>query len=581
MRRGVIAALSLLLILAVALALRLIGINWGLPNDWHFFSYHPDEATIALCTLLLDIFSLRMNPHHFNYGSLFTYLVYFAVLFAIGIGLLMPQRVLTLSYWRSIHATGRLLNALIGTLTVAIVWQWARMAYGSISAIFSALLIALVPIHVQHSHFMTVDVSLAFWSMVSLLYALQALLAIKQSQREVFKMLLLSGFFGGLAVGTKYGVLLPLCVTWLVAAYHIVKSSPFQVESELASSAWIKVQRVSKLIGLAVAMCIVGFLIACPYSVLAWREFVAGVSFEARHMRMGHGELFLNTGNGHIYHLRVNLNSGMGLPLMVASIFGVLWACLRRRPQDLLLLSFTLTYFFIVGCFKVRFARYLIPIVPPLCILAGNALCEVFQICVRPSKNILLRAAKASIATALWLIIVAYTGLYSIAVVKSMVLPDARDEAAKWVRANIPFGSTIAIAGNPWFYTVPVKPLIAGPYARYFAKCQFPNSEEAKRVNYKLHPTWFDLSSIKRLNASAFIATSFEYREFVRLRDKKVLRTLNELERLCKLGLVTERRFERPFELFGVKFGPSYIPHDMMYTNPTVRVFVFHKPATN
>lgn len=551
-----------------------------MPDDWHFFSYHPDEATIALCTLFLDIFSLRMNPHHFNYGSLFIYLVYFAVLFAIGIGLLVPQSALTLHYWRGIHLVGRVLNALIGTLTVAVVWQWARIAYGNVSAILSALLIALVPIHVQHSHFMTVDVSLAFWSMVSLLYALQALPTINQDERKTFKMLLLSGFFGGLAVGTKYGVLMPLCVAWLVVAYYIATNSAAQTKCLPADWKHGTVWQVSKLVGLTVAMCVIGFLIACPYSILAWREFIAGVSFEARHMRMGHGELFLNTGNGHIYHLRVNLNSGMGLPLTIASIFGVLWACIKRRPQDLILLSFTLTYFGIVGCFKVRFARYLMPIIPPLCILAGNALCEVFQICVRSHGSATARVIKAGIAAALCLITAAYTALYSVAVVKVMALPDTRDEAAKWVRANIPFGSTIAVAGNPWFYTVPVKPLMVGPYARYFAKRPFPNSEDAKRADYKLRPTWFDMKAIKRINAIAFIATSFEYREFVRLRDRKVLRTLAELERLCELGLATEKRFERPFELFGVKFGPNYIPHDMMYANPTVRVFVFHEFAT-
>ncbi|MCS7253632.1 MAG: phospholipid carrier-dependent glycosyltransferase, partial [Armatimonadetes bacterium] len=375
MRVRVIAILTLSLLLVTALVFRLCGINWGLPNKWHFFSYHPDEATVALCTLFLDIFSLRMNPHHFNYGSLFIYLVYFAVLFAIGIGSITPQSVLTLSYWRGIHIVGRLLNAFIGALTVAVVWKAARIAYGNASALLSALLIALVPIHVQHSHFMTVDVSLAFWNMVSLLYALRTLEVIDQGKREAFKMLLLSGFFGGLAVGTKYGVFLPLCFVWLLAAYYIAANCGSQSESILTASPKFV---VLKMFGLTVAMCVIGFIIVCPYSILAWREFIAGISFEAKHMRMGHGELFLKTGNGHIYHLRVNLNSGMGLPLMLASIFGVIWAFFRRRPQDMLLLLFVLTYFGIVGCFKVRFARYLMPIIPPLCILAGNAMCEVF-----------------------------------------------------------------------------------------------------------------------------------------------------------------------------------------------------------
>lgn len=571
MRGKNIIILSVVLLFAIALMFRIMGISWGLPNDWHFFSYHPDEATIALCTLLLDIFSLRMNPHHFNYGSLFIYLVYFATLFAIGVGLLIPQSLLTVLYWRGIHIVGRALNAFIGALNVAVVWQAARIAYGEFSAVLSALFIALSPIHVQHSHFMSVDVSLAFWSMLSLHCALRSLAANAGDGRQPVKFLLLSALFGGFAVGTKYGVLVPLCAVWALTARYIV-SARLSFDGSLSS-----LKAAAKLFVMAFGVCIVGFLLVCPYSILAWREFIGGVSYEVNHMRTGHGELFLNTGNGHIYHLMVNLNSGMGFPLMLASIFGVVWAFVRRRPQDLILLTFVLTYYGIVGCFKVRFARYLMPIIPPLCILAGNAFSEILLPSIRMRYGRTMQTFKTLIMAAICIFVIAYTACYSIAIVKVMMLPDTRDDAAKWVRANIPYGSTVAVAGSPWFYTVPIMPIMVGPYARYFAKCPFPSSSEVREVRYKLRPTWFDLTALKRVRATVFIATEFEYREFVRLRDKRVLRTLAELERMSKKGIVFERRFERPFEFMGVRFGPKYIPHDMMYTNPTIRVFVLGK----
>src|ERR1041385_35966 len=38
------SALPLAILIALALALRLWGITWGLPDQRHLFSYHPDEG---------------------------------------------------------------------------------------------------------------------------------------------------------------------------------------------------------------------------------------------------------------------------------------------------------------------------------------------------------------------------------------------------------------------------------------------------------------------------------------------------------------------------------------------------------
>ena len=56
-----------------ALAVRLVGIRWGIPDAMHFFSYHPDEfSTAGTVTGMLNTGSL--NPRFFHYGSLTIYL---------------------------------------------------------------------------------------------------------------------------------------------------------------------------------------------------------------------------------------------------------------------------------------------------------------------------------------------------------------------------------------------------------------------------------------------------------------------------------------------------------------------------
>ena len=71
--------LPLLCILALALALRLWGITWGLPSATHYFSYHPDESVmLEYSTQTLNVFTGHLLPHFYNYGSLQLYLVCFA-----------------------------------------------------------------------------------------------------------------------------------------------------------------------------------------------------------------------------------------------------------------------------------------------------------------------------------------------------------------------------------------------------------------------------------------------------------------------------------------------------------------------
>jgi hypothetical protein len=65
-------------VLALTLLLRLYGLEWGLPSPDRVHSYHPDEITVIGPTLHMNIFAGEMNPHFFNYGSLFLYAVYFA-----------------------------------------------------------------------------------------------------------------------------------------------------------------------------------------------------------------------------------------------------------------------------------------------------------------------------------------------------------------------------------------------------------------------------------------------------------------------------------------------------------------------
>lgn len=69
----------LVTILAVALAVRLIGISFGLP-----YVYYPDEAQIVNHAVAFGTGDL--NPHYFIYPSLFMYVLFIIYCLSYVIG---------------------------------------------------------------------------------------------------------------------------------------------------------------------------------------------------------------------------------------------------------------------------------------------------------------------------------------------------------------------------------------------------------------------------------------------------------------------------------------------------------------
>ncbi|MCX7992087.1 MAG: hypothetical protein N2651_00300, partial [Fimbriimonadales bacterium] len=59
----------------VALGVRLIGIDWSLPNAEHYHSYHPDEWLILLASYFtINPYAGEFLPGFYNYGTLPMYL---------------------------------------------------------------------------------------------------------------------------------------------------------------------------------------------------------------------------------------------------------------------------------------------------------------------------------------------------------------------------------------------------------------------------------------------------------------------------------------------------------------------------
>lgn len=545
------------IISAIALLLRIYGLDWGLPSPEKIHSFHPDEITVIAPTLNMNIFAGEMNPHFFNYGSLFLYAVYFTRLFAEGYGFLdltpflkafatggwvgVSESLPAIAGFAKLHLLARWLSVLCGVATVLLVFLWALKLAGSQGAIIASLLLATFPMHVQHSHFATVDVPLA------LLATLSLYLAVSSESKWKF---LCAAFVAGLAVAVKYSVAPAL---WLTLVVLQVPRAP-----RLTTIAWV--------IGITAAMG-AGFLFGCPYSVLSPREFWRDFYWETFvHSRMGHGYIFVGTGNGHWFHLTVNLPAAIGVPAMLLSLIGVLpigspfapGGTTRDDFRNKTLLAttvFSLAYFIPLGFAQVRFARYLMPLLPILALWASLAWW-------REKYRKLWRLI--AIAT------VFYTLLCGTAVISLFSPPDPRDEAASFVAQYKRKGKplTIALHDLPWFYTPPICPINGGmKTGRDFLAWQVT-------VPFKVVLVQFDLDLLSSSDVDLFIASDFEYGDPLRLRIGDAVRFYDWLyARSLRLRVFRKEPKlpwrDKPFRWY---FRP--LPHDMRYVNPIVKVFV-------
>ena len=145
-------------VLAVALALRLIGLRYGLPAV-----YNPDEA--AIMARALAFAKGDLNPHNFLYPTLYFYVLFawegLTALAAVAVRAVDSfgafQREFFVDPTR-VYVAGRLLTALLGTATVAATFALARRMAGPIAGLTAAVAVAVSPLHVRDSHYVKHDV---------------------------------------------------------------------------------------------------------------------------------------------------------------------------------------------------------------------------------------------------------------------------------------------------------------------------------------------------------------------------------------------------------------------------------------
>jgi 4-amino-4-deoxy-L-arabinose transferase-like glycosyltransferase len=543
MRNPRFAALVLFLL---AFAVRCIGLQWGLPTAQHWYSYHPDEFQMFGAISNLDFFSGDFNPDFFNYPSLYIYLAYCAHLILSGLGFGHPPPGSQAQVWmlmRDVLLSARIVTAVLGATTVPLVFFIARQIGGTKTGVLAALLLALTPGVVQHSHFATVDVPATFFVTLCLWLSTRALREDVETKWRN-KQLLWSAFAAGLAAATKYNaglvLLAPLLVWLFLRKKHSL--SPKGVLGIIALSA-------------------LGFFIGCPFSVFDFPTFWGdgkntGISYELLvHPKQGHGDVFIGTGNGWLYHAFFNAPFLLTWPLLLAALIGIVKTRIVRRPETCTLFTWCAVYFFALGFSQVRFMRYLIPLAPTLCVFAAVGV-------------LALRERRLKLVAGAILIFIVAWGTRD--VLTPFVVEDSRDRAANWLSQHASTPATVGMIEPPWFFSPPLSPLDSPPFRRLTPEQLFKWSGG----KYQFTFTGFGADKIEiqrsRLQMPLpqwFVVSEFEWREKARLGDVDYRKFRDALEQ--QYSLVARFKSTPPLALP----GRDFVPHDFLYTNPEIRIY--------
>jgi hypothetical protein len=150
-------------------------------------------------------------------------------------------------------------------------------------------------------------------------------------------------------------------------------------------------------------------------------------------------------GPGWIVHVSSSLRYGLGLPLLLAGVAGLALYVRRNRRAGVLFAIFPIGYYAFLGVGETAFARYIIPVVPFLCLAAAYGV-------VAAANRIgeWLRHPQAIPAVA-WTLAAAVVAPSFITTVQTDMLLSRTDNrliAADWIHQRYPSGATIAQTGT-------------------------------------------------------------------------------------------------------------------------------------
>lgn len=479
--------------MAVALILGLTfclhGSNWGRVESWN-----PDQ--MALRSIFIDG-KLPFQPGSYYKPPFHTYLNFFLAETPARVVMKMSG----VPYHDKPHLIlffSRLLTAFLFLGSISLVYLITREMFDVKLARILALLFSTTAGIVAYAHFLTADVPVLFWMLLSFYFSQKII------SHPSLSNYLWAGFLTGLATATKYN---GLVIGIAMATAHLLSGG----------RRTLKDMALDKNLIYGLAMVPIGFIIGNPYSILDYQTFLADFLYNYYTTPVYSG---YTAGHNYGTFLRFVMDI-VGLPvfaaLVLASVLLVRVLILQAGPFNpkkqliILLLSVFALYYLKFGSFPRLEDRFVLPVIPYLFILTG-----VFWEKLLRSRAIFLPIFAA---------VLVYNSVCSFYVGKRF-LEDPRMEAQIWAVKNIAAGALVV--QTPYVprwekwpgiqFRVETIPLLSGRKRLFEAKLperkyvlEYLNT--AERNDDKVD--WYSLEKLQELRGDFIAVDSFYYSRFL------------------------------------------------------------------
>ena len=425
--------LLLAAILILAFALRMWGINYGLP-----FS-HENASGVRYVNIAARMGgTFNFNAHYIS-GGITHGVIHYILLFEYGLYFIIGRLTGSLSSVKEFSymfikdptvflQMGAYTSVVTGLLTILFLYFAGKRLSGKAAGLAAAFLLALSPMFTQESHLISADNLFMLWFTISLFYCIRVLQEGKSGDY------VLAGVFAGIGIVTK--ILAGAAVLSLLTAHILRYTGNTGNTGNTGKYAEGKERLIGKKILLGLLSVGLGMIIADPYIILDFKYWIKTFFYLMTfHAASGWVAPPVNEWG---FYLKTVLNDG-GVPLTLLFAASLILAARRRAKEDLLLFTFPLLYYPAMAVLKSTGDRYLMPVFPFLYLLAAR-----FLVWLLDRQGIRPIFRKAMLA--MLLIILCISPLSKIALQDyRMSNSNTREIAARWIEENIPSGSKLLL----------------------------------------------------------------------------------------------------------------------------------------
>ncbi|HEY6643342.1 ArnT family glycosyltransferase [Povalibacter sp.] len=423
--------LVVFLILTAGAAIRLYGIDFGLP-----FLYDVDEPVFVNRAFHL-LAHKTLDPGWFGHpGSVTIYCLalLFAIYSAVGVAVghfadFAAVETIARLDPAEFYLAGRLMIAAFGLGVIYLTFELTQKILHRGAGYIASLLVAMAPLAIELSRLIRTDIQVTFFLLLILFFCLRIV------ERGLLRDYIGAGLALGFAVATKYPAVIG-CLPIVVASIR-----PNGNDGRFRDIA------IRPLL-IAGAAAVVGTFIASPFLFIDIDTVLRDLGKEARTEHLSAtSEGFWSSLFWYVTDVSRRNFTIIGLLLAIVGVIGLLRS--GRKSGVLLLLSFVVPFLLFISSLNLRWERWLMPAIPVIAMFCAIGVALTWYAIQRLPLLMVRRAVQVLFAVVL---LASGSTLIHADYLRASELSrgDTRTQAGNWILANIPDGSVLMMErGTP------------------------------------------------------------------------------------------------------------------------------------